>query len=764
MKFIKDNFLRMPKGPMSAAFEHSWIQLYSFILGALGLPVGFLASIPTFFDRVSKIHRSRGKVGLGMYLKESQRCLLQYLAGSPQGKSSVKLIKGLPVLLPGFIRTGILSGQIAAIRVALTLFGFVRTIYHKGVIKFSNITDPSPWDPSQSKRNRMMKEVRLALKWLKVRAFVPDPKAPVLGVKSNRQGPNGHATLAAHWDAYALQGSILWGSFKELCQLLGSQHLIARVEALASLTGSVVAELPFLTSVLPAHFAALGKLGVKDEPCGKKRVFAISDYWTQTICKPLHDYLMKILKKLPMDGTWDQGAASDRVAKWTATNQKLYCFDLSAATDRFPGGFIAMVLSVLIGDRAATLWLHLLTARDYWYKGAAYRYAAGQPMGTLSSWASFALTHHVVVQIAAMRAGYNQLFQNYVLLGDDIVIADDDVAEEYRDLMTWFHVSINDSKSLVGIGAAEFAKRHFVRGQEVTGMPGSLILLAGTRLSGLRVLVDVALRRGWEISGQSVLASIVYLLPSMGAVRKWRFVLVSLLGPGAPLSVAPALWGGLLSAAPEILLGTLQGVLGGFSRLPSLQRSPGSDLIGPCDEIGSLVEEIYRHFEIRRIRKARESHAKWISLLSGNLESLLKGWVLSAPDRNASGATFGFASPRLIRFARELIDCGHPASTSSLMTEPLETEHSEMEIMDLSVQLGRGDRLAPAVWGLAPSGDLALLQSASKDTHWGMSVIKSVLATSPLAFEWQEPGAIEMIREGLLLEIGEVIKDSLAAS
>jgi hypothetical protein len=45
-----------------------------------------------------------------------------------------------------------------------------------------------------------------------------------------------------------------------------------------------------------------------------------------------------------------------------------------------------------------------------------------------------------------------------------------------------------------------------------------------------------------------------------------------------------------------------------------------------------------------------------------------------------------------------------------------------------------------------------------------MSVIKSVTATSALAFEWQEPGAIEMIREGLTLEIGDVLKDSLAAS
>jgi hypothetical protein len=59
-----------------------------------------------------------------------------------------------------------------------------------------------------------MKEVKLALKWLGVRAYVA-PKVPVEGVRSNRQGPNGHATLAAHRDAFALQGSDLRATFKE---------------------------------------------------------------------------------------------------------------------------------------------------------------------------------------------------------------------------------------------------------------------------------------------------------------------------------------------------------------------------------------------------------------------------------------------------------------------------------------------------------------------------------------------------------------------
>jgi hypothetical protein len=169
-----------------------------------------------------------------------------------------------------------------------------------------------------------------------------------------------------------------------------------------------------------------------------------------------------------------------------------------------------------------------------------------------------------------------------------------------------------------------------------------------------------------------------------------------------------------------------------------------------------LVEEIYRHFEIQRIRHARESHARWIELLLGSLPSLIKGWVLMGPEKKASGAFYPSRLETVTGFGRALMEVGHPASQESAMTEELQTEHSEMELMDLSIQLSKGDRLVPAVWGLAPSGDLALLQRAQQDTLWGMKIIRTIQATLPLAFEWREPGALEMIREGLLLEIGEL--------
>jgi len=69
----------------------------------------------------------------------------------------------------------------------------------------------------------------------------------------------------------------------------------------------------------------------------------------------------------------------------------------------------------------------LLTERNFSYEGKDYRYSVGQPMGAYSSWAAFTLTHHLVVQFCSYKKGKFP-FNNYIILGDDIVIKDNKVA------------------------------------------------------------------------------------------------------------------------------------------------------------------------------------------------------------------------------------------------------------------------------------------------------------------------------------------------
>jgi len=46
---------------------------------------------------------------------------------------------------------------------------------------------------------------------------------------------------------------------------------------------------------------------------GKRRILAIGNYINQRLLRPVHDWLMQVLVKLPMDGTFDQTKALDRL-------------------------------------------------------------------------------------------------------------------------------------------------------------------------------------------------------------------------------------------------------------------------------------------------------------------------------------------------------------------------------------------------------------------------------------------------------------------
>jgi hypothetical protein len=156
-----------------------------------------------------------------------------------------------------------------------------------------------------------------------------------------------------------------------------------------------------------------GRLSVKIEPAGKARVFAMVDYWTQVALKPLHDWIFSVLREIPQDGTFEQMQPVKRLLKRIGSDQKIYSFDLSAATDRLPVLIQGLLLWQIFGRHVASTWRALLCNRDYYLgrnhvqaaglgnKGKNFRYAVGQPMGAFSSWAMLALTHHAMVQFAA---------------------------------------------------------------------------------------------------------------------------------------------------------------------------------------------------------------------------------------------------------------------------------------------------------------------------------------------------------------------------
>jgi len=102
-------------------------------------------------------------------------------------------------------------------------------------------------------------------------------------------------------------------------------------------------------------------------------------------------------------------------------------------------------------------------------------YRTGNPMGAYSSWNSFALAHHYVVYYCSRELGVNWSNVPYVLLGDDIVIADRAIAEKYMETLTSLGVEFSLQKTHISPHMFEFAKRTFHKGVEVSPFPISAL-------------------------------------------------------------------------------------------------------------------------------------------------------------------------------------------------------------------------------------------------------------------------------------------------
>lgn len=87
---------------------------------------------------------------------------------------------------------------------------------------------------------------------------------------------------------------------------------------------------PQIDSISTAVPGALtGRLSQSVQQGGKRRIFAIGNYVNQRLLAPIHSWLMQVLSRLPMDGTFHKSAPLDRL------KGSMVCHSLDL-TDRFP--------------------------------------------------------------------------------------------------------------------------------------------------------------------------------------------------------------------------------------------------------------------------------------------------------------------------------------------------------------------------------------------------------------------------------------------
>nr|QIR30248.1 RNA-dependent RNA polymerase [Plasmopara viticola lesion associated mitovirus 25] len=463
-------------------------------------------------SRIERLLRLSGPSFTVSYLKEAHRLITKTLAGElpvSQPEIRVAMRRGLPLIIPGALRLLIERGDRVVIKIVLTFISIFRVIPSYPKLKLETIT--APFKGSY----KTLQELPLVYQWLERKFLRGNPamkyfrqeRTPfTVGRKLLRlttAGPNSSIQIVGYpLDALAFNENpalLKWykvfamnTSHKNLLERLGKDidHWECQPPKVLQTSNFKNAELfrRFTKSKVnsttedvklwyryrtPETCLRLGKLSLKKEAAGKVRVFAIVDAWTQSLLRPLHQALFDILRNIKQDGTFDQLAPVKLLMDKGLKD--MYSFDLSAATDRLPIDIQVDLLSLLFDNReTAEAWKGLLVDRDYHLDSSefpestgTYRYSVGQPMGALSSWAMLALTHHMIVQIAALRVGFTTWFEDYAVLGDDLVIANKSVAQAYLVIMRLLGVDINLSKSVQSsIGACEFAKKLIVSGED----------------------------------------------------------------------------------------------------------------------------------------------------------------------------------------------------------------------------------------------------------------------------------------------------------
>jgi len=214
------------------------------------------------------------------------------------------------------------------------------------------------------------------------------------------------------------------------------------------------------------------KLTQFPEKAGKTRTIAIIDYYSQRCLHPLHKGLMQMLANLVSDGTYSHLHVGKYAEQLTKDKSFIGCADLSSATDRFPALIQKKLLLSLVpnSNLANSLWT-LLAERTFTvaWSGEQVTYQCGQPMGAHASWPLFALAHHLVVEYAGYNANVRNTKSKYRLIGDDVIISDKGLWQEYIRIMKALGLTINVGKTVESprnerYSCAEVAKQLYLNG------------------------------------------------------------------------------------------------------------------------------------------------------------------------------------------------------------------------------------------------------------------------------------------------------------
>lgn len=199
---------------------------------------------------------------------------------------------------------------------------------------------------------------------------------------------------------------------------------------------------------------AVGKIAYLQEPGYKLRAVANPARVYQEALRPLGKALYKIVERLPWDCTHDQLMSVTQVQQHLKHGGTVHSVDLTGATDYFPLDLQMVVLNNLFpGYDGVHLFETLSRANWLDSNGNFVRWTKGQPLGLYPSFAIFTLTHGLCLY--ALNGFEHK--DKFFVLGDDVIILDNDLASSYYSFLQRNGCPVSESKSIVSQNLCEFA-------------------------------------------------------------------------------------------------------------------------------------------------------------------------------------------------------------------------------------------------------------------------------------------------------------------
>lgn len=478
------------------------------------------SALKLFTATVIRLLKNNGTLFTVKYMKQVKLHITRYMVGKPlmSNKVGVSLVGGFPLHFL-YLKPYIDRRKLSGVKFVLTLLNISRSLRPKK-------TESIPVDLSSILLPSKGTGYTIPATFIKdfIGHFDLHQSVPSYSTKdfviSLKAGPSGPSVTTALYSF-----SLYSQEYLDILKFLVGKRLFALFFNIRRYAEFYKFSLPTKDMSQTAH---IGRLSVVKDPDCKMRIIAILDYVTQFLLKPIHLSIFSKLRNFECDRTFTQ----EPHASWLDNSEHFWSLDLSAATDRLPIDLQTKLMNYMFNSlEFAKAWRSLLQ-REYafpvptiggknpsgWHyapllgltstqfgvlattpvkRNGCYgaNYSVGQPMGAYSSWASLAVTHHLIVQWAAHLCGKPLGFNQYILLGDDIVIKDDNVALKYIWVMTQLGVEISESKTHVSSDTYEFAKRWIRGSDELTGLPLSGISDNITQISIItKILFDYVYR------------------------------------------------------------------------------------------------------------------------------------------------------------------------------------------------------------------------------------------------------------------------------